>query len=139
MSLELAPHRIGPRYGLALVLMSMERLEEAIAEAKREPEEVFRLWSSAVILHAQGRRAESDATLHELIEKYADGGAYQIAEVFAARGEVDAAFEWLDRAYEQRDGGIVEMKPEPAFRSLHGDPRWRAFLVRVGLEEEATV
>ncbi len=138
MSLELAPNRMGTRYGLALVLLALGRHDEAIALAAKEPEEVFRLWSSAVILHAQGRRAESDATLQELIDKYADGGAYQIAEVFAARGEVAAAFEWLERAYEQRDGGLAEMKPEPVFRSLHADPRWKAFLVRVGLEEEAT-
>ncbi|HEU4725564.1 MAG TPA: tetratricopeptide repeat protein, partial [Candidatus Eisenbacteria bacterium] len=135
MSLELAPQRIGPRFGLAMVLLARGRADEALAEAEREPEEVFRLLSSAVILYALGDRAASDVRLRELIEKYADGGAYQIAEVYASRGERDAAFEWLERAFEQRDGGLSEMKPEPALRSLHGDPRWSDLLRRMGLPE----
>jgi tetratricopeptide (TPR) repeat protein len=134
MALAIAPQRIGTRYGLGLVLLAQGHEEEALAEAEQEPEEVFRLWSCAVILHATGRRDESDKTLKEIVDKYSRGGAYQIAEVHAARGETDAAFEWLERAYEQHDGGLVEMKPEPMFRSLHGDARWGAFLKKMGLE-----
>lgn len=136
-ALELAPQRVGLHYGLALSLLERGRTEEALEETSREQEEVFRLWSSAVVLHTLGRREESDGALGELIRKYAEGGAYQIAEVYAARGEVNEAFEWLERAYAQQDGGLVEMKPEPVFRSLHGDPRWAAFLKRMGLPEDA--
>ncbi|HEU4333112.1 MAG TPA: protein kinase [Candidatus Eisenbacteria bacterium] len=134
MSLELAPQRVGTRSGLGLVLLAQGRVPEACAIAEEEPEPVFRLLSTSIAHHAAGRRAESDERLRELIGSYAEGGAYQIAEVHAARGEADAAFEWLERAYEQRDGGLVEMKPEPAFRALHADPRWKAFLARMGLE-----
>jgi serine/threonine protein kinase len=136
-ALELAPQRVGVHYGLALSLLARGRAEEALEETSREQEEVFRLWSSAVVLHALGRREESDGALGALIRKYAEGGAYQIAEVYAARGEVNEAFEWLERAYAQQDGGLVEMKPEPVFRSLHGDPRWATFLKRIGLPEDA--
>jgi serine/threonine protein kinase len=136
-ALELAPQRVGLHYGLALSLLERGRAEEALEETSREQEEVFRLWSSAVVLHALGRPEESDGALGELIRKYAEGGAYQIAEVYAARGEVNEAFEWLERAYAQQDGGLVEMKPEPVFRSLHADPRWAAFLKRMGLPEDA--
>ena len=132
--LELAPQRSSTPSGISLVLLALDRGEEALAEALREPEEVYRLWALAIVRHDLGRGAESDEALRELIEKYADGGAYQIAEVHAARGEADAAFEWLDRAYAQRDGGLAEMKPSPRLRSLHGDPRWDAFLRKVGLE-----
>jgi tetratricopeptide (TPR) repeat protein len=123
-SSELGPQRIGTHSGFALVLLEQGRGEEALAAAEREPEPVFQLMTSAIVLHAIGRRRESDVRLGELIEKYAEGGAYQISEVYAARGEADAAFEWLERAYEQRDGGLVEMKTEPSFRSVREDPRW---------------
>jgi tetratricopeptide (TPR) repeat protein len=132
--LELAPQRSSTPSGISLVLLALDRGEEALAEALREPEEVYRLWALAIVRHDLGRGAESDEALRELIEKYADGGAYQIAEVHAARGEADAAFEWLDRAYAQRDGGLAEMKPSTRLRSLHGDPRWGAFLRKMGLE-----
>ena len=59
--------------------------------------------------------------------------AFQIAEVHASRGEADAAFAWLARALAQRDGGLLGMGSSPALRPLHGDARWAALLVRVGL------
>ena len=133
--LELAPQRAVTRAYLSLVLLALDREEDAVAEALRESEEPYRLWALAIVHHASARGAESDEALRELIEKYADGGAYQIAEVRATRAEADAAFEWLERAYTQRDGGLVEMKASPRLRSLHGDPRWGAFLRKMGLED----
>ncbi|NOT33023.1 MAG: hypothetical protein HOP12_02515 [Candidatus Eisenbacteria bacterium] len=59
---------------------------------------------------------------------------YQIAQVYAERGESDAAFEWLELAYANRDSGLSVMKPSRRFRSLHIDPRWAAFLKRMGLD-----
>ena len=60
--------------------------------------------------------------------------AYQIAEVHAARNAADDAFAWLERAYAQRDGGLADVKVSPRLRSLHGDPRWGAFLKKMGLD-----
>ena len=96
---------------------------------------MWRLWAQAIVQHALGRRPDSDATLLQLIEKHADIAAFQVAEVQAARGEVDRAFEWLERAYAQRDPRLSLMKPNPRLRSVHGDPRWNAFLKRMGLSD----
>ncbi|MGC1818817.1 MAG: tetratricopeptide repeat protein, partial [Casimicrobiaceae bacterium] len=133
--LELAPQQPITRAHLSLVLLAQGRSEEALAEVLREPEEWARLWASAVIHHAAGRREESEAALEALIAKYQVEAASQVAEVYAARGEVDNAFDWLERAYVQRDPGLAEMKPEPWFRSLHADPRWDAFLRKMGLAD----
>jgi hypothetical protein len=46
----------------------------------------------------------------------------------AWRDEKDKAFEWLDRAYAQRDIGLAELKGEQLFRNLFRDSRWAAFL-----------
>ena len=59
--------------------------------------------------------------------------AFQITELYAFRGENDKAFEWLERAYKQRDGGLAQMKGDPLLRSLEHDPRYRAFLQKMKL------
>ncbi len=85
---------------------------------------------------SQKRIPESDAALARLIENSADGAAYQIAEVYAYRGEKDRAFEWLERARRQRDGGLGFMRCDPFLAKLHGDPRWDVFLRKMGLADD---
>ena len=70
-----------------------------------------------------------------LKDKYAGETAYQIAEAHAFRGEVDLAFEWLERAYDQRDGGVTEIKGDRLFRTLIDDPRYKSFLRKLKLPE----
>ncbi len=73
----------------------------------------------------------------EVIKEQQNDSAYQIAEIYAFRGETDKAFEWLERAYKQRDGGLAQqMKGDPLLRSLHSDPRWSAFLKKMKLPED---
>ncbi|HEX5029996.1 MAG TPA: protein kinase [Candidatus Eisenbacteria bacterium] len=133
-ALELAPQRILAHASLALTLLALNRGDEALAAALLEPQEVFRLWSLAIVHHGLGRGAESDAALRELIERYSEDAACQIAEVEAIRGDVDRAFEWLERAYAQRDAGIPDATSSPWLRGLHGDARWSAFLTKMGIE-----
>jgi len=132
-ALELAPPRAGIRSRLALNLLAQGRGDEALAEAQQEHEEWERLWTRAVIEHAVSRHAESEATLQELIAKHQSETAFHIALVYATRAEVDHAFAWLERAYVQRDTWLGRIKTEPLFRSLHSDPRWGAFLRKMGL------
>jgi hypothetical protein len=119
-------------------LLDQRREDEALAEAALEPEPAFRLWALTIIHHALGREAESAASLRELTETCSGGWAYQIAEAYAARGEADAAFEWLDRAYAQRDGGLSDARASARLRRLHGDPRWNAFAEKMRFEADPT-
>ncbi|MEP7212020.1 MAG: tetratricopeptide repeat protein [Acidobacteriota bacterium] len=132
-ALEIVPQRFVSRALLALVLMDEGQTEAALTEAASEPEEFWRLWALA-ILHSLAGSTDADAELERLVAEYWDGNAYQIAEVFAVRGETDHAFEWLERAYKERDSGVTHAKVNPRFRLLHDDPRWRAFLKNVGFE-----
>ena len=63
--------------------------------------------------HALGREQDSNAALAGLIAKHQNEAAYQIAEVYAFRGESDRSFAWLERAYQQRDTGLPEIKTDP--------------------------
>jgi hypothetical protein len=87
------------------------------------------------VYHALGRKSESDAALRELEHNLADDGAYQIAQAYAYRGDLDKAFEWLERAYKQRDGGLTEIKGDRLIDNIKGDPRYRALLRKLKLPE----
>jgi len=52
---------------------------------------------------------------------------------FRFRNQSDEAFEWLDRAYAQRDSGLIGTKVDPLLKSLHNDPRYAAFLKKLDL------
>ena len=123
------------RANLALNLLAQGRGEEALAEAQQEPEEWGRLFAQAIIHHAAGCHAESEVALQELIAKHQSEAAYQVAQIHAARTEADLAFAWLERAYIRRDPGLSSMKTDPLFRSLDTDPRWSAFLRKMGLPD----
>jgi len=133
-SLELAPQGAATHAWLAILLLTRGRNDEALAVALCEPEDWGRLFASAVIQHAAGRSAEADAALRELEDKHGSEAAYQVAQARAARGEIDVAFAWLERAYDQRDAGIFWTKVDPLLQSLHADPRWQPFLAKLGLD-----
>ena len=63
------------------------------------------------------------------------GAAYQIAEVYAFRGDSHTAFECLERAYAQRDGGLTGLKLSPLLTSLRGDPRYAGLVKKMRLPE----
>jgi serine/threonine-protein kinase len=64
---------------------------------------------------------------------FASLGAFQIAEIYAWRGDKDQAFAWLDRAYAQRDGGLATVKYDPLLAPLRADPRYKMLLVKMKL------
>ena len=134
-SLELDPDGAYRHYTIGVTLLLQGKTDAALQEMQQETEELWRLSGLPLAFHALGRRGESDAALAALKSKYAGGAAYQIAEVHAFRGEADLAFEWLERAYDQRDGGVSEIKSDRLMRGLVGDPRYKAFLRKLKLPE----
>ena len=55
--------------------------------------------------------------------------------MYAVRRDADRAFEWLERAHEQRDAGAAWTRVDPYLKWLHADPRWEVFLRKYGLTE----
>ena len=108
---------------------------EGLVLAQSESHDVFRNVAFAMIHHALGHPAESEAALQALIDGFGWTAAYQVAEVHAYRNEVEKAFEWLERAYAQRDPGVVYTSTDKLLRPLHGDRRWQPFLQRMHLAQ----
>ena len=106
---------------------------------RRRPRQVpaeIALQARATDRHALGKRSESDAALAELIRKYERETAYNIAYVLAYRGEVDRAFEWLDKAVAYHDMGLSQIVGDPLLANLRSDPRWGPFLRKIGKAPE---
>ncbi len=132
-SLELNREYPAAHQFLGLIDLANSQPDKAITEIQREPEPLWREYGLALAYFAAGRHQEADGVLAEYVEKRRIGSAYQIAEIYSYRGEKDKAFEWLETAYKQKDGGLSEMKGSQLLRSLHGDPRWPAFLKKMKL------
>jgi TolB-like protein/predicted Ser/Thr protein kinase len=131
--LQLHPEfgRVNSSVGIARLYLG--QFAAALEAMQREPNEDYRLSGLALIYSAMGRRAESDAALKLLTEKFASSDPYGIAEVCAYRGEIDNALQWLDRAYRQHNAKMLGLKADPLLRNLHGDPRFLTLLTRMRL------
>lgn len=131
--LQLHPEFGGVSTSVGITRLYLGQFAAALGAIQKEPEEASRLGGLAIVYSAMGRRAESDAALNLLTEKFASSRAYDIAKVHAYRGESDDAFLWLDVAYRQHHPGMPGIKTDPLLRNLHGDPRFRALLTRMRL------
>jgi adenylate cyclase len=130
--LRLSPDYLGGYYYLGSALLLMGKPQAALAAMQQEQYPVYRLLGEAVAYYSLGDSDASDAALAEVIEKYEADWAYNIAYVLAYRNEADRAFEWLDKAVEYGDAGLVEVMAKPEFANIHNDPRWFPFLESLG-------
>jgi TolB-like protein len=125
-----------PGYLLATALLLRGDAAGALTAIEHETSEVWRAIGLPMVYHALGRKGDSDAALATLIGKYEKDTAYNVAYVYAFRGEADKAFEWLDKAVAYRDPGLSEIVPERLFDKIRRDPRWLPFLSKIGKAPE---
>jgi TolB-like protein/tetratricopeptide (TPR) repeat protein len=133
--LELAPGFNFTRSYLGKTLLAEGKPEAALAMLQ-QANETDRQKYMPIVLQAAGRQAESDEALKVLITKFADTQAYDVAMNYAYRGDKTLAFQWLDRAYEQRDQDLREIIGERLFKNIADDPRYRAFLKKMNLPND---
>jgi len=132
-ALQLSPNLASGSSQLGVTLLYLGENDAALRAIKSESDDIFRNCALSIAYWAAGRRAEADEVLHELERKRSDIAAYNIAQVHAYRGDVDAAFQWLDRAYRQRDSAMSEIASDRLLESLRQDSRFQAMLARMKL------
>jgi len=132
-ALDLNPQATYVHLTLGKILIAEGKPQQAVVQIEKEPIEWGKFTGQALAYHALDREQDSNAALAALIAKYHETAPYQIAQVYAYRGEPDEAFEWLERAYKQRDAGLPEIKTDLLVKSLRHDPRYTAFLKRMRL------
>ena len=131
-ALAINPESSFANFNLA-TLELVEGHAQAALEVSRRAGEGWSQTGVAMAEHTLGHVRESQQALDELIAKFAHDAAYQVAAVHAWRGEPDKAFEWLERAYEQKDPGLTGLKADPLLKSLWTDVRFTALLKKLGL------
>jgi tetratricopeptide (TPR) repeat protein len=135
-TLEIAPSYTFVYSYLAKALLLQGERQAALQQIELEPDETRKWLGRAVISYALGRKADSDAALKKLLMHISDpNSAAFIAEAHAQRGERDAAFIWLDRAFTQKAPTLYRIKGDPYLKPLKGDPRYNAFLRKMKLPE----
>lgn len=132
-SLAISPEGPEAHYLLGLVYLSRSQGQQALAEFTKIPAGSERTVGEALAYSALGRKTEADAALQKLINDYHEQAAYQIAEVYAFRGETDRAFQWLEVARSHTDAGLAAIKGDPLLKNLYKDSRYTAFLQKMGL------
>jgi serine/threonine protein kinase/TolB-like protein len=103
-------------------------------ECEPHPDDTARACLAAAE-HALGHDERARAILAELIEKHPRRACYVIAKAYGFSGNSALAFEWLNRAFSAQAKLLTNVKSEPAFHALHGDPRYLALLRKMNLPE----
>ncbi|MFI4890384.1 MAG: TIR domain-containing protein [Steroidobacterales bacterium] len=127
-ALALQPASPYNKFHLACLQLLDGKAQEALATGQDISDQAFRLTIVAMAQHTLGHAKDSQQALEKLISTSAADSAYQVAEVYAWRGEKEKAFEWLERAYRQSDAGLTNLKADPQLTSLHSDPRFATML-----------
>ena len=130
---ELQPTAAGNHRWQVFVAIQRGNGAAALREAQLEPNEGYRRFELALAHYARGDRSAADAALAELIAKDRNFLAYQIAEVYAWRGEKDKAFEWLQISLNDHDTGTLSLLIDPLMRGLSDDVRYDGLLAKIGL------
>ena len=131
--LELNPQFPRTHIFLGEVYLLQGKPEIALAEMPQETDEAWRNFGLILTYQALGRKNEVDKLLSDYIARFSKDNMFQIAEIYAFRGEKDNAFEYLEKAYIAREGRLTYLKGDPLLKNLEGDPRHRAFLKKMDL------
>lgn len=142
-SLEIDPGNVLPRGVLAAAYAAMSDPEQAIEElnailssAAAQGSPFIRVaTASAVAMAGESERARTILDAAKSNWKADGATSFWIAAVHAALGEKDAAFEWLETAFQEHASFLITLKTNNYFDSLHGDPRFDALVKRIGIPD----
>ena len=132
-AIELQPASAPLRSWLTILEVQRGNAPAALEAAQLEPPGAFRDMSFAFARQIGNDQNAADSALRTLIEKDGNQSAYQIAEVYALRNDAQATFEWLDRAWNNRDEGIQYLLFDPFILRYKDDPRFASFRRKVAL------
>jgi adenylate cyclase len=140
-ALEMAPNDPGSTTTLGLAYAKKGMCQESISILERGanlfPENPFLMSALGYSYGVAGKKDEAERIVSGFIESYKKRyfSPMFISRIYAGMGEVDKAIEWLEKAYEERDPVFSFVKSAPSHDYMHTDPRFKAILKKMGLEE----
>ena len=140
-TVELDPGYLRTHIELGYAYRQKRQYEEAMSEFKKaleiDRDDSYALSQLAHTYGIIGRRDEAYKAIAQL--KALSRRKYvlpsDIAAIYAGLGEKDRAFEWLEKAYTDRDDGVPFLKVDPSWDSLRSDPRFADLLRRIGFPQ----
>jgi serine/threonine protein kinase/Tfp pilus assembly protein PilF len=139
-TLEMDPNYVSAHSFLGRVYLQKAMYKEALAEFKKEKEpskgwmqNVETLFAIAYLKMGQIKEAKQilDDMIARAKQEYVS--PYYIALLSFSLSENDLGFEWLDKAYKERDHWLLYLKVEPLFDSIRSDPKFTKLLKNIGL------
>jgi tetratricopeptide (TPR) repeat protein len=118
------------------ILLAKGDYANALIEVEKGDDPFWNLNRKSMVVYAMGNKTDADALLKQLIDKHGNYAWPNIAHVYAFRGEKDEAFKWLELAYDNKDASLLEILNYPEMENLWGDPRWNAFINKLGLPKD---
>ncbi len=132
-ALDVNPQFPTAHYRLGLIYLLQGNSTKAISEIQSEVAEDWRMQGLAMAYYKAGSTSEADAMLKKFITEYQDFSAFQIAEIYACRNQADEVFTWLEKAYQQRDGGLSTLAGNPWLKPFEKDHRYIDFKRKLNL------
>jgi TolB-like protein/Tfp pilus assembly protein PilF len=133
--LGLSPESIMIVLYLAMAELATGQTVKALKTNARQQFEPWRRCILAAGEYLLGHIQESQRVMDEVIDEYGQKAPFVIAIAFVWRGQIDAAFEWLARAYEKRDGGLTVLQVVVGFSEVRRDPRYKELLRKMHFPE----
>ena len=141
-TLELDPDFIVAHFFLAFLYAQKAMYDKAIAEVQKAMDlsgggDSLIVAQLGTIYSCSGRRDEAKKVLDELhgLSNKRYVSPFYIALIYMGLGQNDQAFEWLEKAYEERDHWLETLKVHPMLDSLRSDPRFTKLLKKMRLEK----
>jgi len=127
---ELHPAAASSRRWQVLIAIQRGDAETALREAQSEPDDSYRRFELPLAQYARGDQKAADVALADLIANNR-GLDYQVAQVYAVRGDKEKAFEWLQIALDNHDTGMLALLVDPLLNSLRDDPRYKTLIAKM--------
>lgn len=116
--------------------INLGHYEDALADAALSEDEAYRPQLRAMAYYGLGNQAASDENLAEIIQEASDDSAFQIAEIYGYRGDIENCLKWLDISYDQLDPGLQGLLVSQFLKSVHSEPRYLTLLEKMGLSPQ---
>ncbi len=133
IALRLSPDHFDAPYYLGLALLHMNQPGAAL-EVFMEDQGADQEVGIILAHHRIGNLSEFDSLLETLKEKWGQDSPSDVAKVYAFIGEIDEAFNWLNKSLEY-DLKRLFIHTSPLLLNLHADPRWEELLQEIGTTE----
>jgi tetratricopeptide (TPR) repeat protein len=129
----LSPNHYTGHTNLGRAYFLKGNVEQALTEIGKSRSKLLRTFEEVQIHLALGEREKAQPLVKEYLENYSHVDVVRTAALFAALGDNDSAFEWLTRAFEERDVRLSWFLTDVHLRKLQDDPRYPVFLEKIGL------